>query len=342
MKILITGMNKNQVTKDFYLRQQLKVVPSHYSLIKCLEDMGHEVEQRNVTLGEDLYKYEKVIVFLASPRQLTVGNFYHGLWSIYNRPDCILAFDDWQINDIFKGLENISDTLFNDFTMNNFLSFNKKYTDGKIRKYKEIFLEALDIIKSKKNRILISAFKGGDLSKLINYPKELLYTYNPNPYHLNKIANNIEPENKIKSFNFASLVQSKTKKWLKKQNITKWTIEYFGSRKDKQRRLVEEDMCNVFGEQWACLMPGYDNSGSGWWRARPLQVADANSILIGEPSELMLYYNDEKLSNIKACDVENMTIDELKETAKLQKEAIYRTNPLDKKIQQDEINKILN
>ena len=37
MKILITGMNKNQTTKDFYLRQQLKVVPSHYSLIRCLE-----------------------------------------------------------------------------------------------------------------------------------------------------------------------------------------------------------------------------------------------------------------------------------------------------------------
>ena len=54
MKILITGMNKNQTTKDFYLRQQLKVVPSHYSLIRCLEDMGHDVEQRLVKIGENL------------------------------------------------------------------------------------------------------------------------------------------------------------------------------------------------------------------------------------------------------------------------------------------------
>ena len=48
MKILVTGMNKNQVTENFYLRQQLKVVPSHYSLLRCLSDMGHEVEQRFV------------------------------------------------------------------------------------------------------------------------------------------------------------------------------------------------------------------------------------------------------------------------------------------------------
>ena len=45
-KILITGMNKNQCTEDFYLRQQLQVVPSHYSLLRCLRDMNYEVEQR--------------------------------------------------------------------------------------------------------------------------------------------------------------------------------------------------------------------------------------------------------------------------------------------------------
>ena len=53
MKILITGMNKNQCTENFYLRQQLSVVPSHYSLMRCLKDMGREVEQRLVKIGED-------------------------------------------------------------------------------------------------------------------------------------------------------------------------------------------------------------------------------------------------------------------------------------------------
>ena len=55
MKILVTGMNKNQVTESFYLNQQLKVVPSHYSLLRCLRGMGHEVEQRYVKITK-IYK----------------------------------------------------------------------------------------------------------------------------------------------------------------------------------------------------------------------------------------------------------------------------------------------
>ena len=85
-KILITGMNKNQTTKNFYLRQQLKVVPSHYSLIRCLEDMGYEVEQRIVKIGEDLSDYHRVICFLASPRQALQLAFYNGLWAIHATP----------------------------------------------------------------------------------------------------------------------------------------------------------------------------------------------------------------------------------------------------------------
>ena len=63
MNVLITGMNKNQCTRDFFLSQQLKVVPSHYSLIRCLEDMGHIVTQRPVVIGESLDEYDEVIVF---------------------------------------------------------------------------------------------------------------------------------------------------------------------------------------------------------------------------------------------------------------------------------------
>ena len=75
MKILVTGMNKNQVTENFYLRQQLKVVPSHYSLLRCLRDMGHEVEQRIVKVGEDLSEYDRVICFLAFAYAKITVNF---------------------------------------------------------------------------------------------------------------------------------------------------------------------------------------------------------------------------------------------------------------------------
>ena len=118
--------------------------------------------------------------------------------------------------------------------------------------------------------------------------------------------------------------------------------EYFGSRKDNQRRLGESDMCKVYAEQWGCLMPGYEHSGSGWWRARPLQVADAGSILIGDYEELMVLYGNEEAASVKASDLEGMNTQQLKDLAELQKNSIYTKHPLDKTIQQNELKKALN
>lgn len=343
MNILVTGMNKLQCTKDFYLQQQLKVVPSHYSLIRCLEDMGHKVEQKVVQLGEDISHYDKIILFVAAHSQNVSIFIYNGLYVLSQREDCILAFDDWQITDIYKGFEKCKDgkSIFRDFTINNYCNSNKTSIE-EVMKFEKDINKGIEIILRKKNKVLISAFSGGDLSLLLDYDKNLLFSYNPNPYHLN-----IKPEkvieNKEKKFNFASLVQSKTRTWLKKQNITKWPIEFFGNKKEKQRRLIESEMCQVYNEQWGCLMPGYKHSGSGWWRARPLQVADAESILCGDKKELMIYYKDENLSSLRAHDLEILYDDEkeLRKIALAQKEALYKNHPLLKSKQQEELNKIL-
>lgn len=366
MKILITGMNKNQVTENFYLRQQLSVVPSHYSLIRCLRDMGHDVEQRLVKIGEDLSSYDGIIVFLASPRQALQLAFYNGLWAISQRPNCVIAFDDWQVEDIYKGIASCKDekSLLKEFTINQNKMTDPDCSFELLQPHTDKLLEAVNIIAQKKNRLLLSLFLGGDPSLLIDYPSELIFSYNPNPYHRNRVPGNrgdidisemsfmeqqaspsvdddtIDPSKKELKFNFASLVQGKTAKWLKKQNINKWEIEFFGSRSLGQRRLSEGDMCLVYAQQWGCLMPGYNHAGSGWWRARPLQLADAGSILIGEPKEMMLYYGDESLANLAAHQIESMSVKQLTEVAKAQREALYRIHPLDKTVQRAEINRI--
>ena len=143
MKILVTGMNKNQVTENFYLRQQLKVVPSHYSLLRCLRDMGHEVEQRIVKVGEDLSEYDRVICFLASPTQRLQLTFYNGLWSIFNidKSKLILAFDDWKCPWIFKDIQktNTKEGLLKDFLI------GQNVTDPQISKeFLEPCLNAFD------------------------------------------------------------------------------------------------------------------------------------------------------------------------------------------------------
>lgn len=378
-------MNKNQCVRKHYLNQQLKVVPSQYSLYNCLVDMGHQVEQKVVSLGEDISTYDKVIVYVADPKQLVAINVYNGLYAISQRPDCIIAFDDWQLVSIYKGIldcENDS-KLFCDFIMNNQYAINSL----DVEKYKDQIKNGVKQIIKKENKILLSVFSTLHLKDENNYGKKLLFnelgydlekvfTYNPNPYHRNRkpgdFSNNgVEDPNyqeesnifgiqtynrptKIKQFNFASLVQSLTEKWLKKQGfcfnktddekgfINSWPVELYGSKSKSQKRLTEEEMCKVYDENWATLMPGYFHSGSGWWRARPLQVADCESILIGDKKELEVYYGkDFKYNNITAKELTQLSDDELKKIALAQKEAIYKNHPLNKNVQSEEINLIL-
>jgi hypothetical protein len=338
-KILITGMNKLQCTEDFYLDQHLKVVPSHYSLIRALRDMGHTVEQRIVMIGENLSEYDHVIVYIHNPAGFA-GFVYNALYTIYTRPDCILAFDDWQVDSIYSGLLSLKDP---EKLFRSYVKDGHKHIPDHIEDYESMMMKALDIIDSKTNRMMISAFAGGDLSKLIEYPSNRIFSYNPNPYHLNRQGVKVIPENKQKVFNFAGLVQGKTARWLKSQKIgdTGWDLKMYGSRKDGQDRVTEDVMVNIYGEQWGILMPGYFHAGSGWWRARPLQSADAGSILIGEFAEMMVLYQDEGAATVKPVDLINLSTNELAEIAAYQKECLYKAHPLDKNVEKEELNTIL-
>lgn len=339
MNVLITGMNKNQCTRDFFLSQQLKVVPSHYSLIRCLEDMGHTVTQRPVVIGESLDEYDEVIVFIHNPSGFA-GYVYNALWAVTKKPNCILAFDDWQVDSIYSGLLALEDK---DKLFRKYVKDTQELIPDNVESYSDIFVDAIKRIESKTNRMLISAFSGGDLGLLIDYPKELLFAYNPNPYHLNRQPETSLFQDKDRIFNFAGLMQDKTKKWLKAEGVDKhaWPLKQYGSRKDGQDRVTEDVMVTLYSQQWGILMPGYSHAGSGWWRARPLQVADAGSILIGEPKEMILYYGDEYLANIRAKDIVDLSDPELELLANAQEAAIYRLHPLIKDVQKAELDACL-
>jgi hypothetical protein len=101
-------------------------------------------------------------------------------------------------------------------------------------------------------------------------------------------------------------------------------------------------MVQVIARDWGCLMPGYEHAGSGWWRARPLQCADAQSILLGDRKELEVYYGaDFPYLELRASDLVDATYADLVLIADAQREALYRLHPLDKLVQHFELNTVL-
>ena len=350
MKILITGMNFLQCVEDYYLRQDLNVVPTQYALVKCLRDMGHQVDQRPVKIGEDLKEYDKVIAFIHSPAGFA-RYLYNGLWAIHKRPDCILSIDDWQADSIWEGITRLNaDNIFRPY-----LKDMAADVPEDVEKYKKNLLEAVDIIKAMKNQLVIAAFMKGNISKMVPwYPKHLLNTYHLNPYHLNRRPENaftgdddrviledmlINPKDKKKEWAFVSLVQNKTRKYLKNMNLS-WNVNFFGGMRGefKSPRLKEPEMCNAYQQHWGCLVPRYYHAGSGFWRPRVFQVADSHSILCVHPDEGMVY---SEAHIVNPNDVEQMDLSQLIDLARRQKEGLYDNHPLDKKITRKQLKHIL-
>lgn len=359
-KILITGFNAEQNQRDYFLKKQLKILNSHYSLIRCLEDMGYEVEQRHVEHGEDISHYDDVIVYLHSIQSFC-QRLFTGLYAVASRPDCILAFDDWQVDQVFGSFTAYEDQLINN-PEKAFREYLLELYAGKesrefIESHRQTYIDAVKIINAKKNRLLICAFAGGDPKLLgLDWQGEM-FTYNPNPYNLNRGPHNnygeeggslelflggqkASFEEKERAWVFSSLIQLKTQKWLKLQNPT-WEVKSYGAKRGKYKseRVTEPEMCKVYDKNWGCLMPEYYHAGSGWWRSRVQQVADVESILLCSDKEGAIY-GEEFVGNTIEM-IENMTFDELKSKALKQKQCLYDNHPLDKATQRKEVQEVL-
>jgi hypothetical protein len=356
-------MNKNQCVRNFFLKQELNVVPSSYALIRAFEDMGYEVDQRPVTLGEDLSHYDEVVIYIHSPKAFCQF-LWSGLYAVHARPDAIFAFDDWQVKQIMYSIKSYNDYLIEEDYVKAYKDYYFDLWQGResreeVALYSAQYREACERILRKENRLLISAFAGGNVDALNLDWKGNVFTFNPNPYHLNRTPENNFGVEKVKTFddffggdeeavkkhewNFASLVQKKTRAWVDKQGVKSWPINYYGSKRNEEKceRLTEDQMCRKFSTQWGILYPGYGKMcESGWWRARPLQVADAGSILVGEKPELMIYYRDASLIQ-SASTVEGLTDAQLEKLARWQREALYANHPLDKSVTRRELEAVL-
>jgi hypothetical protein len=101
MKVLMSGFTALQINTDKRTIQKIDVPAS---IAKALRELGHDVDWRKITPGEDLSSYDVLWINLAPLNSLNGRQGAMGaLYALSSGIPCVGFFDDWQFNTVFNG-----------------------------------------------------------------------------------------------------------------------------------------------------------------------------------------------------------------------------------------------
>jgi hypothetical protein len=101
MKILMTGFTALQINTE---RRTIQKIDVPALIAKAMTDLGHEVDWRKVTPGEDLSSYDVAWINLAPLNSLNGRQGAMGaLYTLSSGLPAVGFFDDWQFNTVFNG-----------------------------------------------------------------------------------------------------------------------------------------------------------------------------------------------------------------------------------------------
>jgi hypothetical protein len=101
MKILMTGFTALQINTE---RRTIQKIDVPALIAKALTDLGHNVDWRKVTPGEDLSSYDAAWINLAPLNSLNGRQGAMGaLYTLSSGLPSVGFFDDWQFNTVFNG-----------------------------------------------------------------------------------------------------------------------------------------------------------------------------------------------------------------------------------------------
>ena len=306
MKILITGCTAIMANSP---RKQTDIVTSLPCLKFALEDMGHVVDWRGVTVGEDLSSYDVVVISLAPLGNW--GTHYMGgsLWALMSHPNIRLAVDDWQTRGIHKSCQGLikQDKYFQKVIWGHW--------KGKVDdKYEEVLRDAVRSLCFQywPHRTLVPAWDGGDL-RVLALPGPLT-NWDPTRYmrSYDFVGPPLPPHAKNRRWVFASLTSKVD--WLNKQKF-KWPVARYGNVREGQQKLEEHSLVRVYRDSWGVISPLHNVSAAGWWRVRFWLAATSGCVMMCEESEARILGPSYK---IITAEVEKMSNEGLAEIAQNQ------------------------
>jgi len=105
MKILMTGFTALQINTE---HRTIKKIDVPASIVEALESVGHQVDWRRVTPGEDLSSYDVICVNLAPLNSLNGRQGAMGaLYALSSGVPAVGFFDDWQFAAVFNACRSL-------------------------------------------------------------------------------------------------------------------------------------------------------------------------------------------------------------------------------------------
>lgn len=269
MNILITGVTETHVNHP-QRASSTKFVSIPELMREAYISLGHDVDHRGVTPGEDLSRYQKIFVYVYPLDHNAKSD--GAAYTLARRPDAMVCLDDWSFQKIMASW----DTVLGQDLLSTYTWIAPLFPWGK------------------------PSAMGLEVAKILPWDPSPLYTCPP-------VFKHAWQQRQTAWYN-ASL-SAEAHHWAEKQNLT-WPIHSVGGKALGQPRILESDVVWQYGSFKGILCPTYTHAGCGWWRVRYLHAMHAGCILGGDQAELGMIHKayDYTLADYEAMNDDDLQL----------------------------------
>jgi hypothetical protein len=316
VRILITGVTARMVGSTRLRYNYL----SNVSLIeKALRLAGHQVDVRKVPLHEQnvTSQYDVALVGIASPFSLGAGQFPEAMKVLMSfGKKAALYADDWSIVGAGETIRGCVKGFDQWLKWRNFA-----HTNEQDEARTKLALMSIGDVQGCGWPMMVPMFGWGDKVKFMEdnfmLNEDQICAFDPTTLYNMPQFIPAEPDEKSTQWIMAAL--GKHDVWLKKLGL-RWPVVSYGNKRQEQQVLTEDQVIQVYAENWGVLAAKYPKAGTGWWRVRYIHAAEVGSILLCDPEDG--YHIGPSYCTLPEV-IEKSSDDALAELAAKQKEELY-------------------
>lgn len=326
LRILMTGFTTRMFNsanlKDKYMTSEPK-------LAQLLRELGHDVDHRKVTPGEDLSRYDVAVLGIHKIQSLGSTGADGTAWAFASIKRRILFCADWAIEETGFDLQNALDN------WERVLGYRLK-NHGTTADSGVHIKTMLQSIMTERLPLLATFFPWGDHDLIVNrvnsrtqkknFPATKIFAWDPSPLYNEELrvrhgilADYQPPKDRKRQWVYAAL-QDEGDKWAERSYYFKWPVIWHRNKKTNNTRIPESDLLNEYAASWGILAPPYKADGSGWQRVRFNHAAALRMVMMCDGRDSRFMGEPYRLF---APDVEKMSDDQLRDLAEQQRTWFY-------------------